>query len=52
MGKIKRRLQHLRRPVRPRLIPPVKGWDEDLPDSADELRTPPQRFVKLANVLF
>jgi hypothetical protein len=42
MGKIKRRLQHFRRPVRPRLIPPVKGWDEDLPDSADELRTPPQ----------
>ncbi|MTH48903.1 hypothetical protein GJV78_22315, partial [Escherichia alba] len=42
MGKIKRRLQHLRQPVRPRLIPPVKGWDEDLPDSADELRTPPQ----------
>ncbi|MTH48904.1 hypothetical protein GJV78_22320 [Escherichia alba] len=42
MGKIKRRLQHLRQPVRPRLIPPVKGWAEDLPDSADELRTPPQ----------
>lgn len=42
IGKIKRRLQKVRQPVRPRLIPPVENWDEDLPDFADELRTAPE----------
>ncbi len=42
MGKIKRRAQKLRQPIQARLIPPVKYWDEYLPDTAEEQHYPPQ----------
>ncbi len=42
MGKIKRRAQKLRQPIQARLIPPVKYWDEDLPDTAEKQPYPPQ----------
>ncbi len=42
MGKIKRRAQKIPQPIQTRLIPPVKYWDEDLPDTAAAQNYPPQ----------
>ncbi|MDH2899144.1 DUF6708 domain-containing protein [Rahnella variigena] len=47
MGKLKRRSKKIAeretaRGIHPRLIPPVKNWDEDLPDLAEEQHYPPQ----------
>jgi len=55
MGKLKRRNKKIAeretaRGTHPRLIPPVKNWDEDLPDLAEEQRYPPQLIrVKAIN---
>ncbi|TCQ91451.1 MULTISPECIES: DUF6708 domain-containing protein [Rahnella] len=47
MGKLKRRSKKIAeretaRGIHPRLIPPIKNWDEDLPDLAEEQHYPPQ----------
>ena len=42
MGKIKRRARKVRRPVTPRMVPPVEHWSGDLPDTAAEQYYPPQ----------
>lgn len=42
MGKIKCRAQKTPQPIQARLSPPVKYWDEDLPDTAEEQLYPPQ----------
>ncbi len=47
MGKLKRRSKKIAereaaRGINPRLIPPVKNWDEDLPDLAEDQHYPPQ----------